>query len=278
MNIRPAVRIDLNPPLPASVLEAREEIRESLEVASFADEITASFPNAANCEKLKKGIGLLRSLAAQLQEACDYFEQDPFDESRLRRVEELREKLKQAKATILAYASSIGAEEVEVGGSDATPEEKEAIQAMETMDEIMASLGNLLDGIWDLKGEEFVAAAQVIAAKVKAVTSIMRNKAQNLQGKDKERMFGLAKVLNDSSIQAKILAAVLAAEKGHDMSKATSKSNDSFSECAKVLMKDMGVAKNLMEETTLRASSDIRMARMRKILEILRNMQPGNGK
>lgn len=273
VDIRPAFKIDLNPPPPPCVAEARKEANESMEVVAFAEELAKTFPNAPNIDKISKGALLLRQLIQSLHTACDNAEKNPFDDVYIKEIEAMRLKLKNAAATILQYASEIGAEQDAALATNvaSNPKEKEAVSAIEAINEIMQALEAMLSRLDSLKGEEFVKMAQEIAAKVKFVTNIMQQKAGTLQGKEKERMFGLSKVLFDSSIRGRILATVIAADKDANQNRnCTTENGDSFIECTKVLLGDMRACKALLEETTLRATADVRRERMRKMMEILK--------
>jgi len=267
LDVRPAVRIDLTPPLPQCVIEARKEVEEAREIADFAIEIASSYPGGENHEKILKGAELLHQLGSRLLQACEDVENHPFEKERVQEVEALREKLKRSSAAILQHATQYGSEQAseEIPHADLPPEEKASHEAVTQMDEIMSSLEKLMNDLLTMDDVDFIEGARLIATQVKAVTKLMTIASQKLEGGDVERIKNLNKVLVDSSIQAKILASVVTAEK-----QSNQPVGDSFLECAKGLMGDLQTSKKIMEDTSTRATASVRKQRMQRMLELLK--------
>jgi hypothetical protein len=243
-------------------------------VIAFAEQLVKVFPQGTHVDKIAKGAVLLRQLIGNLQNACDEAEKDPFDEEIIRTIEALRLKLKNATSTILRYAEQVGAEQdaaLAITKSE-DPVQKESEVAVESIDQLRKKLEGMFMNLENLKGEEFIKVAQEINVIVKLVTNVMQNKAKQLETpKERERMITQSKILNDSSIRSRILATVVAADKDSNCNgNFTTENGDSFREGVKVLMTDMKECQNLLEESILRANTDVRKERMRIMTEILK--------
>ena len=90
LDVRPAIHIDLTPPVPESVMKGREEADDCLEIVNFAREMVAAHPQSEKRDKVERGAGLLEKLAVQLKLACDEAEKNPFEPEYLVTVEGLR--------------------------------------------------------------------------------------------------------------------------------------------------------------------------------------------
>ena len=90
MNVRPAIKIDLTPPVPESVIKGRQEADDCMEIVNFAREMVKAHPESENRDKVERGAGLLENLAGKLKKACDDAEENPFEPEYLEEVENLR--------------------------------------------------------------------------------------------------------------------------------------------------------------------------------------------
>mmetsp|Transcript_29074 Transcript_29074/g.44974 ORF Transcript_29074/g.44974 Transcript_29074/m.44974 type:complete len:772 (-) Transcript_29074:74-2389(-) len=267
MDVRPAIHIDLTPPVPESVIKGRQEAEECLEIVNFAREMVAAHPQSENRDKIDRGASLLEKLAGQLKQACDDAEANPFEPEYLEVVEDLRKKVAKSGAAILEHASALHDEELPL--ADLPPEEKKAIETVNNIDDIIASLDHTLLNLDNLEGEEFLEAARAISAKVKEVCKVLNEFAGKAEGKDKERLKIAAKILSDESIQAKILASVVAAEKSSP-GECDTAPGDSFKACARTLVHDLHQSKDTMESTAIRSTASVRKERMQKMLAYLK--------